>query len=236
MSEPDGCAAIREAVSAELDGEPAPLSYVEVAHHLDGCAACRRFADEVPGLARRTRVGAADAIPDLTSAIVANLATEGTGAGRGARRSDLPRSSRPRPAQRVGQRVGRRVGELRVLVALAGAAQLVVAVPMLLGVVGPDLHLGRDLGALQIALGFGLLLAAAQPRRAPGVLPVLAVVTGITAIAAIVDVVAGTATIAVELTHLTELVGVGVLWALSRRLPTTPEPATSWPNLRMETA
>lgn len=228
MPEPDGCAAIREAVSAEVDGEPAPLSYVEVARHLDGCAACRRFADEVSGLARRTRVGAADAIPDLTSAITARIVTEGTGAGRGARASEVPRSARPR--------TGQRVGELRVLVALAGAAQLVVAVPMLLGVVGPDLHLGRDLGALQIALGFGLLLAAAQPRRAPGVLPVLAVVTGITAIAASVDVVAGTATIVAELTHLTELVGVGVLWALSRRLPTAPEPAASWPNLRAETA
>ena len=228
MSEPDGCVAIREAVSAEIDGEPAPRSYVEVARHLDGCAACRRFADEVSGLARRTRIGPADTVPDLTSAITANLAVAGVGAGAGA--------SEPRVTLPSRTRAGSRVGELRVLVALAGVAQLVVAVPMLLGLVGPDLHLGRDLGALQIALGIGLLLAAAQPRRAPGVLPVLAVVAAITAVAAIVDVAAGTATIAAELTHLAELVGVGALWALTRRLPTSSSPAASWPHLRAETA
>ena len=44
----------------------------------------------------------------------------------------------------------------------------------------------------------------------------------VVSIAAGVDLAAGRAAILSELTHLTELVGVVALWALTRRLPDTP--------------
>lgn len=215
MSNNDGCAAIREAVSADLDGEVAPVSHVEVARHLRGCAACERFVGELSVLARRTRLGAADRVPDLSGSITARLAGAST-----------PPSKPARSA--------RRQRDLRALVALAGVAQLIVAAPMLLGLLGPDLHLGRDLGAAQVAIGVGLVFAAAQPRRAPGLLPVVAVVAAITVVAATIDVVTGAASLAAELTHLAELVGVAALWALSRHLPPQPSPSASPPRLRVE--
>lgn len=215
MVHDDGCAAIREAVSADLDGEVAPIGRAEVARHLRRCRACERFVDDLSVLARRTRIGAADQVPDLTTAITARL-------------------SRSPTSPPVAASPARRGRDLRILVGLAGVAQLVIAVPMLLGLFSPDLHLGRDLGSAQVAIGVGLLFAAAQPRRAPGLLPVLAVVVAATMIAATIDVATGTASLAAELTHVAELVGVAALWALSRRLPDAPVPVASPRRLRPE--
>ncbi len=216
-----GCAAIREALSADLDDEVVGISRAEVDRHLDVCGACARFAADVAVLARRSRVVAADAVPDLTDAITASVADA------------VGQHRRSEPAATDPGRTGVRARELRVLVALAGAVQLVLALPMLLGLVAPDLHLGRDLGALQVALGVGLLFAAAQPRRAQGVLPVVTVVAAITVVAAAVDVAVGVTTLAAELTHLTELVGVAALWTLSRRHPASVAPSTR-PRTRLE--
>ena len=215
MSQNDGCAAIREAASADLDGEVAPISRAEVARHVQRCVACERFVDDLSVLARRTRVGAADQVPDLTTTITARLSAAATSPSKAARSA-------------------RRLRDLRALVALAGLAQLVVAAPLLLGLLGPDLHLGRDLGAAQMAIGVGLVFAAAQPRRAPGLLPVVAVVAAVTVVAATFDVVTGAASLVAELTHLTEVVGVAALWALSRRLPRETSPVGSPPRLRVE--
>lgn len=216
MSQNDGCTAIREAVSAELDGEVSPVGRAEVARHLQGCVACERFVEDLAALARRTRVGAADQVPDLTASIVARVTTAPTST------SSVARSAR-------------QLRDLRALVALAGVAQLVVALPMLLGLLGPDLHLGRDLGAAQVAIGVGLMFAAVQPRRSAGLLPVVAVVAAATVVAATIDVVTGAASFAAELTHLAELVGVAALWALSRQLPPQKRPVEPQPRLRVET-
>ncbi|MEX0834758.1 MAG: hypothetical protein WD010_01605, partial [Nitriliruptor sp.] len=127
--------------------------------------------------------------------------------------------------------VDRRTRHLQVLVGLAGVVQLVLAVPVLVGLVGPAIHLGRDLGAFELALGAGLLLAAWEPRRAAGVLPIAAVAAVVATLAGAMDLVAGRATILSELTHVTELVGVAALWALTRRSPddTVPRPAFAGP-------
>ena len=215
MTQNDGCTAIREAVSAELDGEVAPVGRAEVARHLQGCAACERFVDDLAALARRTRVGAADQVPDLTASIMAQVAT-------------------PPPSPSSSVRSARRRRDVRALVALAGVAQLILALPMLLGLLGPDLHLGRDLGAAQVAIGVGLVFAAVQPRRSVGLLPVVAVVAAASVVAATIDVATGAASLAAELTHLAELVGVAALWALSRQLPPEIRPVESQPRLRVE--
>lgn len=198
------CAAVREAVSADLDGEVAPLADRAVSHHLRHCAACDGFATAAGGLSRRVRVAAAQDVPDLTAAIMTRLADE------------PPASSVPW------------VVRLRAVVAMAGIAQMILAVPLVAGMVGADPHLGRDLAALQVALGVGLILAAVQPHRAAGVLPVIAVVAGVTLVLAGIDVATGVAVWTAELVHLSEVIGVLALWALSRTLPTamTASPVT----------
>lgn len=200
MAEPTSaaCRTVREAVSAGLDGEDAVLPAAEVRRHLAGCPACETFAAQLPEVNRRVTVAGAEAVPDLTAPILVALAGD---------RNAID---------------DRRIRDLRVLVALAGAVQLVLAIPVLLGLVGPAVHWGRDLGAFELALGAGLFLAAWQPRRAAGVLPIAAVVAVLATFGGVVDLVAGRATILAELTHLTELIGVAALWALTRRLPDDP--------------
>jgi predicted anti-sigma-YlaC factor YlaD len=194
------CRTVREALSAHIDGERHPLPDVEVERHLDGCRDCTTYLDGVVGLGRQLRVGEAVEVPDLTAPILVALAED-------------------RQAVATGW-----TSRLRGLVALAGAVQLALALPALLGVVGPDVHLGRDLAALQLALGVGFLVAAWQPSRAAGLLPVAVVVGVVTVITAGVDVAAGNASLGAETAHISEIVGVLALWALRRRVPYGPLP------------
>lgn len=194
------CRTVREALSTRIDGEDHPLPDDEVERHLEACEGCTDHLEAVVGLGRRLRVGAAVEVPDLTAPILVALAEDRTAAATGW------------------------TGRLRGLVALAGGVQLALAVPALLGVAGPDVHLGRDLAALQLALGVGFLVAAWQPSRAAGLLPVAAVVGILTIVTAGTDVVAGTASLTAEAAHLSEVVGVAALWALRRRVPLGPLP------------
>lgn len=194
------CRTVREDVSATADDEATVLPAAEVTRHLDDCAECRRYAQAVGVLDRRVRIGVAEQVPDLTAAVLISLADD-------------------RAATQ-----DRRTRDLRGLVALAGLVQLALAMPGLVGLVGPDLHLGRDLAALQLALGVGFLVAAWQPSRAAGLLPVAGVVALAALATGMVDVATGAATLAGELTHLTELVGVAALYGLRRRVPSGPLP------------
>jgi predicted anti-sigma-YlaC factor YlaD len=189
------CASVTEAISARMDGEPPPLSFVEVSRHLTGCAACRRFESAAVEVTEHSRSLTATAAPDLAPTILAALHQD--------------RHSREL----------RRTLELRWLVAVAGAVQLVLG---LVGTAGAELHVGRDLGALQLALGVGLVLAAWQPQRSAGVLPIAAVVAVAAVTAATIDVATGGASAGAELTHLAEVVGVLALWGLRRRVPSGP--------------
>lgn len=192
------CASAREALSARFDGEAAELHPDAVADHLGDCSACRTFEARLAGLSERTRLAGAVASPDLTATILAALGEQ----------------------EVVAER--QRGAELRWLVALAGAVQLALAVPSLIGWVGADVHTGRDLGSLQLALGVGLILAAWQPQRASGVLPIAAVVVAVTLVAVGIDVTRTTTTLLAELGHLAEVVGVVALWALRRQVPEGP--------------
>lgn len=193
------CASVREAVSAELDGETHPLDRATLRRHLAACEDCASFAERLPALG-----GAAtrdeQPVPDLTERVLAARAAR-------------------QPAPRSGD-TDRVLRPARGLVALAGAVQLVLSVPALLGLLAADVHVGRDLGALQLALGVGLLLAALQPFRAAGVLPVAVAVTAATLVTVTVDVSSGAASVVGELTHLSEFVGVVALWVLTRHART----------------
>ncbi len=192
------CANVRIAVSARLDGEEPGVAAELLRDHLDVCSGCAQLAADVDRLHRGARLVPAPRVPDLTGQVLTAV-------------------------DAVGRRTARRRRELRSLVALAGVVQLLVGLGALLGVagvaVGPALHAGRDLGALQVALAVGLLAAAWHPWRAAGLLPAVTALVAVTVTTAGVDVANGVVSLTGELVHLGEAVGVVALWALRRELP-----------------
>jgi predicted anti-sigma-YlaC factor YlaD len=190
------CEAIREALSAQLDGETSELSDHAVDAHLGTCPACRAWADELAVLHRMVRVRDAEPVPDLTVAILG--------------------TARPAAARRA-------VGTPPISVArwalfVVALTQLVLAGPaVLLGEgTGATVHVARELGAFDVALAVGLLLAAWQPARAWGLLPVVAALAFVLGGTAVLDVVRGTATSIGEAHHLLDLAGVAFLWWVAR--------------------
>lgn len=191
------CEDVREALSAQLDGEAPPpgADPARVEAHLGGCAACRAFAGASARHHRAMRVRAAEPVPDLTDAILART---------------LP--VRPQPVREWAR---------YALLVVAGT-QLVLAVPAILEGGGTaSLHAGRELAGTSIAVAIGYLWAAWQPRRAAGLLPLAAALAATMLATAVLDVVDGGAAPGAESVHLLDLAGLGLLWALTR----PPRPA-----------
>lgn len=209
------CDQVREALSARLDGEADPVGSGPIDDHLAGCPACTAWAEEVATLHRMVRVREAEPVPDLSAAILA-----GTG----------PTSAR-RPS-RLAATWAEPISPVRWVLFVVGLTQLVLAAPDLLGQ-GGDLaaHASRELGAFDVALGVGFLVAAWQPARAWGLLPVATALALVMAGTAVLDVAGGSATAAGELHHLLDVAGVAALWSVARdagqpvRRPLT-QPAT----------
>ncbi len=198
------CTHIREGLSARLDGEEdLSVDPARLDAHLSGCPACTTWLAEVAALHRLTRVRAADPVPDLSAAIVAR-ATPAVAALR-------------RPALRQpisAARWGLFVVALTQLV-LAGPAVLLGEDP------GATVHVARELGSFDVALAVGLLVAAWQPARAWGLLPVVAALGLVMGTTAVLDVLDGSASTFGEAHHLLDLAGVGLLWLVARAARTS---------------
>lgn len=200
---PATCEPFREALSAMADGELMPVGEAALADHLDHCPSCTAFAAASDDLSRRVRVGPAEALPDLTAEILAAVQTP-----------DLARSRT-------------RFGQVRVLLALVGVTQLLLAVPTLTGAGTGAAHLTREVGIFEVALGIGFLVVAHRPARASGLLPVAAVVAMLATVTSLGDVVAGSTTLAQETAHLLQVLGTVAVWALHRgRGRASLQPAT----------
>lgn len=194
------CDHVREALSARLDGEADPVGDHQLDLHLAGCPACTAWADEVATLHRMVRVREAEPVPDLSAAILAGTTP-----------------AAPRRTTRLAAGWAEPISPVRWVLFVVGLTQLVLAAPDLLGQ-GGDLaaHTARELGAFDLALGVGFLVAAWQPARAWGLLPVAAALALVMAGIAVVDVAAGAATAAGELHHLLDVLGVAALWSVAR--------------------
>lgn len=192
------CEPFRDALSAMADGEVAPVDADAVQAHLDACDRCTAFAAASDELARRLRVTPAEAVPDLTASILAAV--------------DTPDVTRVRA----------RFRQLRVLLALAGATQLVLAAPTLLAGGALGGHASREAVIFELALAVGFLVVAWRPGQAGGLLPVAAVVALLATVTSLADVAAGSASLAQEAGHLLQAVGTGALWALDRRRGRAP--------------
>lgn len=111
----------------------------------------------------------------------------------------------------------RRQTNLRGLLALAGLVQVVIAIAALVDA-GLGAHPARELAAWQLALGAGFALAAWQPVRAVGLLPILAVAVGFTLVAAIANALGGTSapSLTDEWVHLVEVIGLVLVHRIGR--------------------
>ena len=213
------CTIYREAISAAIDGEDPGCEGAAVAAHLAGCPACRAWAEAAGRVTRRARVGVADVVPDLTAAILAGVAggSEGPAAGP---RLEAPGRRRPAAPARPRRRpVGSPAVVARLGLLMVAVAQLLLAVPALLGRdAGASIHVAHEQGSWDLALAVGLLVVVFQPRRAAALLAVMAALAGGLALTMAVDIAAGRTNAAAEAPHGLAFLGLGLLWLLSREV------------------
>ena len=110
-----------------------------------------------------------------------------------------------------------RGGWMRPALAWVAVIMLVQSVPMLLfgNAGGIDAHYARHLGAFGAALGIGFAFAAWKPHRAFGLLPFTAALVATTLVSLVADIASGTRTPLAELIHLSEIVGLTLLWMIA---------------------
>lgn len=197
MSRSLDCAAVQEALSALLDGEPLGVPASELEEHLRGCAGCRAYDASLQDVTRRARLRQVEpqlAATDVTERVVA------------ANPLGLPGSG-PWPIERL-------------LLLVLGVVQLLLSVPPLLGTeLAASVHVTREVGVTDVALAIGLLAATWQPWRAAGMLPVIVTLAGGLAAVAVVDVLAGRVSAVSEAQHLLAPFSALLLYLLRRRTP-----------------
>lgn len=198
------CSDIREAISAHLDDEPAALPPSAVELHVAGCAGCAAWTTRLQQLHRHVRVQAAEPVPDLTAAI-------------------LDAAPRQAAVRRAPGLLGQPVSTARWALLTVALTQLVLAVPELLLGDGGDAagHVARELGSFDVALAVGLLVAAWQPARAWGLLPLAAALVLFIGFSTVLDLVDGTTSGSGEVHHLLDVAGVALLWVVAREAGAT---------------
>jgi predicted anti-sigma-YlaC factor YlaD len=187
------CDRFREAVSARLDGEALGMSASTLDSHLASCPDCAGWAEAA---ARATRMMRLDVrpVPDLAEHITARIA--------------LP-----------ARRVLRRRYLLRIGLLLAGIAQLVIGVPAVTGhSIGMTMspHGAHEAAAWNLALGVAFVAAAAVPRRAAGLIPLMGTFLLVLAALSVRDYASGVVGVDRLATHVAALAGLLLLIALDR--------------------
>lgn len=187
------CADVRDALSAQLDGEDPGVAGSVIDDHLSACEECRAFGARIGTLHRSTRVTVAPPVPDLSAPILAAIARERDDTGD---RRELP---------------------LRLVLAALGMLQLALSLPAL--VLGEDaglpVHTARHLGSFGVALAVGFLYVSWRPSRVSGLLPVMTALVACLVGSSIADMLGGTTPAVTESQHLAEIVGVAALWLLA---------------------
>jgi len=190
------CERTRTAISARLDGEDIGVPAEAVRAHLGACVECRAYQKSAASLHAQVRVAPAPLVPDLTSRILGAIGADDGGA------------SPHLEAWRIG-------------LAFIAILQIGLAVPaLLLGTdAGLPVHTARHLGSFAVALGVGFLFAAWRPSRVAGLFPVAAALVACLVITSAIDIASGRAAAVNEVTHMTELLGLALLWLVGRAAP-----------------
>lgn len=183
------CAAALEIISADVDNEATGDELRRLEAHLHTCVSCVDFRSRTERLARAIRFRPAEPVPNLVEPILA----------------------RARPA------VLGRGGWMRPALAWVSVVLFVQNISgLFLGRTdGAEAHLARHLGAFGVALSIGLLYVAWRPHRAFGMLPFAAALIGTMTLSAVIDVFDGNRSAVAESTHLSELVGLVLLWMIA---------------------
>jgi predicted anti-sigma-YlaC factor YlaD len=103
-AQPVSCDAVRQAVSAALDGEPPGVGARKGRAHLRRCEECRQFQAGLPALMGSTRLVGSRPVPvDLKAVLAAELSrTAGPPVTGGVERRRAPRVGWGRPARWAG--------------------------------------------------------------------------------------------------------------------------------------
>jgi predicted anti-sigma-YlaC factor YlaD len=188
------CSDCQDALSAGADGELSDLEQQLVAAHVSTCTSCRDFGERIDVLNRSLRVRAAERVPDLTASIMA--------------------AARPAPKAVRPSREW-----VRYVLVWVGLVQVALAAPPLFGSVsGTSVHVAREVGSFDLAIGVGLLVVAWQPRRAAGLLPMVTALVGALVFTAALDVATGRVSLGAETPHILDLIGLAALWLVARSL------------------
>ncbi len=216
------CEEARLALSVRLDGERQPGG--EPDEHLVGCVACRDWLASAELLTRMVRARPIE-VPDLAGPVLAAVAADREVRTRVAQPAVVGRAS---TVGRAGSGAYGRQQVLRLAVGLAAVAQLVLAVPVLLGTAGvvPDPHATREMASFGVALAVGFALAAYRPHRVRAYLPVAFVLAACLAGTSAADLAGGHTIPVHEVGHLAAVVQAGLLWGLGRAYGGSP-PAPS---------
>lgn len=189
MTDVTDCERAIELISADADDETSAEERAWLRAHLSRCDACSNFQQRVSDVDRLTRFRAAEPVPNLVEPILAR-----------ARPAVLGRGGWLRPAL--------------AWIAVVLFAQNIGA--LLFGRTdGAEQHLARHLGAFGVALSIGLAYVAWRPHRAFGLLPFAAALIGTTVFGAVIDVFGGDRVLNAESAHLTEVVGLILLWMIA---------------------
>ena len=222
------CELGRELISAGLDDELGASERSALDRHLETCEDCTAYAAAAARLHRSSRVVPAAPVPDLTDAILGRLdgvqapdtePPRSIGSDSDPRAGRRPRRPPGRSDRSADARRSRRVFALQYGLLVVALSMVVLSVPELLATTGAAIHATRHLGVWDLAFAVGLLVAALQPWRARGLLPMAAALGCAMALTAGLDLSRGVTTGIAELSHLLEVLGLVFLWLLSRAAP-----------------
>lgn len=187
------CERWRDALSALLDHEDPGLDRLELQQHLATCESCRTFERDVAGLHRLTRVRSAEPVPDLSAVIMATI---------------VPRAGREatNPHDAV-------LGWLRSGLTFVGVLVVGLSTALLLSNTPEN---PAHLAAWDLAFGGALLVAAVQPDRARGLLPMAILVVVSMTTASLIEINDGHQATHGLVFHIAELIGVVLLALLAR--------------------
>jgi predicted anti-sigma-YlaC factor YlaD len=184
------CVDARELLSTVADDEViGATERLVLDAHLEGCQECVRFAEQLAAFTRAVRLRPVDSSSDVVAQV-------------------LQRSRPPR----LG-----RGGWLRPALAWCGVVIAVQSVrPLVFGdYEGAETHIARHLGAFALALAIGLLYAAWRPQRAFGLMPLAGALLVTTTAAAVLDMLNGDRSPFAETVHVSEFVGMAMLWMVA---------------------
>jgi predicted anti-sigma-YlaC factor YlaD len=209
------CEDCRDAISARLDGEDPGVSGADagaVDRHLEGCAACRTFADRAAHVTRLTRLRPAEDLPDVLPGLLDAL-----DAGES-------RAEPADPPRRTWRALARET--VRAALAVLAVGQLALALSGIVAAAGAGpghlagasiAHFSHESAAWNLALGVAFAFAAAGARRrAAGLVPVIGAFVALLVALSAMDLLAGHVEVGRLAGHLPVVAGLVLLLLHSR--------------------